>query len=197
MNGGIVPIIIVLVLVFSSAIKRLLERMQEQMGSEVDAPEGFEASPEEIRDFLASLQSGHQRRAQAGPAMSRVPDDVLPMSPEVRPRLMRGPAEEELLLPMQEPMQAEDRPAGVVAPPRVEEQAERRATRPTRRRRPRRTERKKPVVATEVQKAAAVTPLALRGMDLRKAIVWSEILGKPVSLRGGGPPLRRDGLGGR
>jgi len=184
---AIVGIIVVLFVVLG-LIKRALEHVSGQEEGRAGASRGYEATPDEVREFLESLRTAH-RPAQA---------EAQPMQEEAGPVRVALPQEQAQVLP---PVGGDvlERPFTV---PDVEPWRSPPATRRRRRAPAERTEaRRRPVAAPKpeqppglpVAAAGLVPPLALKRMSLRDAIVWSEILGKPVSLRARrpGPPERR------
>ena len=115
---------------------------------------------QDVLDVVEPVRPAEPEAARAAmrPVWAEAPPAVPPApQPAVRPRARRRPRDEEA------------RPAG-------KPEGRRRAERPQK------TEAYDEA-ATEVVKAAAVTPLVLRSIDLKQAIVWAEILGSPVSMR--------------
>lgn len=168
----IIFLIFVLVFVFGGAIKKFIERLNEQGQAGRRPRADFEATPDELAEFLRGLSAARRpaARAEARPA---APDrfwEALPAEPEpetLRTALMAAPA---ATAPAARPRPAEPR----------------RRRRPAASRRARPAESGRPTaeaVPAEAAKAAAAFPLALRGMGLRNAVVWSEVLGPPVALR--------------
>ncbi|MHC5034488.1 MAG: hypothetical protein ACYTFZ_05590 [Planctomycetota bacterium] len=197
--GFVIFIAIIVFSVLGRGLKRLMERVAEQADTRQGRGEAYEATPEEVSAFLRSLEVARrptvradaQAPAAAAPTALGVLEAAELVVPQQAPRRQRAP------LPPQQVPQVPARPAGV---PREREgrpaqrPSVRRVPRPeraasARRRRPeRRTEApapaaRAPKAPAEALKAAAVTPLALRGLSLRQAVVWSEILGAPISLR--------------
>lgn len=177
--------LVVIVFVIGRAIKKSVEGAAAQQKAETE-DETYAASPEEVREFLRGLGPRPAPRVQAPAAGGAgIVRDVLAalggesVAAAERPRIAR-PA----------PWEAEkSRPAATRAPARS----------PRRPRRPRREEQPRPPTAerppSRRPEAPPVIPgrpggrggtplrFALRGRDLRKAIVWAEVLGPPVSLR--------------
>ncbi len=126
--------------------------------------------PGPAQDALDAMAAAPVRQVPQRPEPALFPwDEHPPERPAVQPAQQRRPA---VARPVEEP----------TPPPR----ARRRRAKPKARKKaeqaPKPAKAKVPTVA---KKAAAVTPLALRGFGLKQAVVWSEILGPPVSLRGG------------
>jgi hypothetical protein len=150
----IVFIIVVVVFLFGGLIKRMLEALQEQARVERGPEPDWEASPEQIREFLQSLEGEEQPEAPA-------PERAAVQAP--RPRAAQ-PAEEVSFRPP-------SAPRGRARPERP----------PARRRR--RAEAPPTPAKAEPPHPPAITAEDPREFDLRKAVVWAEILGRPVSLR--------------
>ncbi len=208
---------IILIMIFGSMVvrailKKLTEAQAEQPRGQGQGETVYEASPDEVRDFLRSLSGAPGPR----PGAAAQPGEVAPRAvgePE-RMAVGRGPALDALdvfeVAPVrQAPQRPEralfpwdehppERPVAEPAQPRrpavprpVEEatpppRVRRRRAKPKARKKaeqaPKPAKARVPAVA---KKAAAVTPLALRGFGLKQAVVWSEILGPPVSRRHG------------
>lgn len=187
MSAEVVMLIILAFLfVFGGLIRKLAERFSEQVDVEEGARADQEASPGEIREFLRSLEVARKPRVQHDVRPLREgPDEVLAVAEAVEV----APAEERAVMPR--PWSpAPQRQEPVRRPPREmpsARQPRRAAPRETREAPPspaKPAERRRAVeVPPEAVKAAAVTPLALRGFGLKRAVVWSEILGRPVGLR--------------
>ncbi len=205
---GIIVIIVVLFLLFGGALKRVLQRVTQQMEEDRASSPDYEASPEQVKEFLGSLETGGQPQVRA---------DV--QAAAARPE--REPAGRDLLWSLEKPTEtglAEvlgTRVRPTVPPQRTTVSpfwggAETIAAAPRPREKPAvpRPPRREPTEASrrirvaeaepvkpphEARKAAAVTPLALHGLGLKQAVVWSEILGRPVSLR----RMRRRSPGGK
>ncbi|MHC4592051.1 MAG: hypothetical protein ACYS8L_05065 [Planctomycetota bacterium] len=202
--GFVIFIAIIVFSVLGRGLKRLMERAAEQTDARQGRGGAYEATPEEVRTFLRSLEAARQPQvradAQAPAAAPHTTLGVLEAAELVVPQ--RAPVRQRARLPAQQVPQAPVRPVEV---PREREgrparrPAVRRVARmeravSTRGRRPERqaaaparavrAQKARPAKApAEALKAAAVTPLALRGLSLRQAVVWSEILGAPISLR--------------
>lgn len=162
-------IIFIVVVLFGGAVKKLLDKLQEQVAAQGRDRIDYEASPEQVMEFLEGLRTAQQpqvggQEAPAGEGLREV---------RARPEL----------------------PKPIVVPPQLERQAPSPPQQPrvAPRKRPRRRvaapsapgarRKKEAAVPPQARRAAAVTPLALRGTGLRQAVVWSEILGPPVSVR--------------
>ena len=87
---GIIVIIVVLFLLFGGALKRVLERVTQQMAEDQASQPDYEASPEQVKEFLGSLEA-------AGPPQVRA--DVQAAAP--RPE--REPATRDLLWSLEKP----------------------------------------------------------------------------------------------
>ncbi len=162
-------IIFIVVVLFGGAVKKLLDRLQEQVAAQGRDRVDYEASPEQVMEFLEGLRT--EQQPQVGGQEAPVGEGL--REARARPEL----------------------PRPIVASPQLERQAPSPLPLPrvAPRKRPRRRaeapsaagarRKKEPALPPQAQKAAAVTPLALRGTDLRQAVIWSEILGPPVSVR--------------
>jgi hypothetical protein len=147
---------------------------------------GYVAPQNAVRDFLRNLQQAHQ---------TADPDIVVLPTMSAREA---GVAEDPDFAPLSneesthdeechDPLPSETRPAPVrVAPVRLSRTSVQ-ADRPRRRRKPRKPAERSRRVSASAPVAEPVqrkTPRpAMRGSDLRQAVIWSEILGPPVSLR--------------
>lgn len=175
----IIFIIIMFVFILGAVMRKLREVIGEQLDTEEGAQADDEAPPEQIKRFLESL--GVARPPQAGV-------DVQAAGAPQRGAVAAEAAEPFVARPeqAQQPFRgAVEGPAAVRVPPREPElKRERRRKVEEPSRRIEAAERKPPrEVIAEARKAVAVTPLALRKWDLKQAVAWSEILGRPVGLR--------------
>jgi len=180
-------IFFIIILVFAiSAIKRAMEAASKE--AQKNAPRGrdFEASPSEVEEFLRSLQQARRQQPQVQARPDR------PQAPPAEGMRPRAAAPVEAPFWQEEGRQAV-RQARPVAP----------AVRPTRVRRPRTRDvddqveelvAKEPVRQSPPPEAkpAVVTPPALKKIGLKEAVIWSEILGPPLSKR---PPRGRGPAG--
>jgi hypothetical protein len=177
MRSGVFWLIIA-VFVIGRVIKSIKGAAEQQAAAGADE-EGFEAAPEEIQEFLRSLTTAAQRRAAGaeGPPAVAVRRE---------PRPVRAARQRAAQAPFWTP------------PPPVQPKP---AARPTAKPQPSRASRKKRVAprkspprevlaarppaqtAPKPRRGGKAPILALRGTDLKRAVVWSEILGPPVSLR--------------
>lgn len=195
----LIPIIVVLLLVIGGVVKRLAERLGTTRERDEHPRPDYEASPQEIRAFLESL--GMPKRAQAQPPASvqqlgpREGPSVLlaeplraePEAAQVSLRSVGTLYSPELLVPV---------PAPAKAPPQRARRAKRAAAPAPA------PKLAQPVPAAQVAKRPAVPMLALDRSRLRQAVIWSEVLGRPVSLRGqrageGPGPMDLQGLADR
>ncbi len=178
--GGfqVIAALFFLVLFVLPAIKKGLERMAEQQrqqggGAEDDVT--YKAPPEEIQEFLQSLAEARGARQQAPPRQAPVqapPPQRAAPAPRPTPPMGR-------LVSVSPPLTV-GRGAGDIRPARPAKRAARAVT-----------PRGKPIVAPKP--AAPPAQPARKGIDvavllsgtktLKQAVVWSEILGRPVSLR--------------
>lgn len=160
-------VVIGLVVVVVSLIKKALAAAA-QRAEQPEPEEGeYRASPDRVRQFLEQVMRGRARPAQP----------TAPPSAE----LARTPESVEVASPV----------FPVAAPaPQTE------PTAPTRRRRPTGRKRAAAPRPPAAQPAEPVVPggVRLADTDLKKAVIWSEILGRPVSVRpriGHRPPTLR------
>ncbi len=200
MGPQIIPIIIILFFVFGGAIKRMLEQLQQQAGGGGEDEGGYEATADEIRRFLERSRSPRAMEGEqpVPPAEVRPPRAAAGPQP-ARPgmgdagslieQLFMGPSAEEARLT--ERLEERRREAAMQERARREEEAKREKARraEARREAARREERAR-------QAAAAETVAKGGDFDLKRAVIWAEILGRPVSLRDrrGGPPVRKSAL---
>ena len=204
-------------------LRAIMKKTKE--ASSAQRPDGatdktvYEATPDEVRDFLRSLSGGPagrpvgqpaagqqrvapgQQRMAAGPAPAAGVQDVLDGAAlqQAPPRPEPAPFpwdEHPPAVQAAQPAQRR-RPAG---PPPVQEQpaprVRRRKAKPAAKKPKRARKAVKAEVPPVAKKAAAVTPLALRRFGLKQAVVWAEILGPPVSLRRRQEPATRTSGGG-
>jgi len=172
-------ILIGFIVLVNAIIRKLAQSMARQQRAAGEGAQ-YEATPEQVRKFLQEIAGGARpaqappaARPAAGPVQPPVVPPIVPVEPEGQPAVP---------------------PAARVSPPSPPPR------RPTRRRRDRRRPRPaQPAlpVQEEVAAAARRAPVAtgLRGFDLKQAVVWSEILGRPVSMRrhiGHRPPTRQE-----
>jgi hypothetical protein len=201
MAGGniIGPVILLLFFVVPALVKKILSMVQEQAKPDQGERGTYEATPDEIADFLRSIERGRaQAQPEAGPRPAagepgrpaggvamQVPEaPAAPAMPEaaalVRPTLRR---------PARAPKQRAEAPARAASAGRARTAKPRKRTRRTRRpaQQAPRTAKARPakkgkgVRAVVPAKRAPATPRS--AADLRQAVIWSEILGPPVSVR--------------
>ncbi len=184
--GNFIFFIIVLIFIVS-AIKRAMEKAADE--AKKNAPKGrdFEASPSEVEEFLRSLQKA--RRQQTQVQAQRGAPRAQPARPQARPAEgMRPRAQAAAEAPF---WMGESRGAVRSVKPAAP------AARPVRVRRPAERDADDHVEALVARepvkeepppkpKAAVVTPPQLRKVSLKDAVIWSEILGPPLSRRGPG-----------
>lgn len=194
----VVPIVIVLLFLLSG-LKKILEAAQEQGGEGSGGRGEYEASASEVQDFLRGLeqaqkQQGEQRvqadlQERAGGPRRAAGGAVTPEQagiPDQGSTFWQEPSREEAETAEREAEQARQRAekrrrAAEERLARARKQAER--------------ERRKrqgagPEAAMESaeggegQKVPTVTAQGLKRIDLKQAVIWSEILGPPVGRRG-------------
>ena len=168
---GVVFFIIMLFVFFGRVLPKLLEQAGKQQARPPRPPGGradFRATPDEVLDFLRGLEA--KRPPQPEPKVAA----ELPVPEE-------GPVAPGLVS-MGLPLAAD----------RMRESEEPVAVAPTRRKRRRPTRRRAAVppaplreAPTQAPEAAALKFTMLRGAGLKQAVIWSEILGPPVSMRRG------------
>jgi len=183
--GDAMILVIVVILLIVSGLKKLVERAEEEGRPGPDGEEGYEASTDQIRSFLESLQAP-PRRVPATPEEPPVQVAAAPEAPPVQVAVEpeEAPGREPALgaaLPSMERRRVElpstlgeqeATPARRVALP-SEEAGER----------PRRTALRRRRVPRQVAQPSQKAPSSLRSVNLRHAVIWSEILGTPLSLR--------------
>jgi hypothetical protein len=213
----IVPLVLVVVfLLVSGGVKKLREMMEQQGEQQRQRPRAdYEASPDEIREFIGRLSAAGMPQEQAappvpreGPAGARIAveatePEVIPF-PSLRepPRPVTGAVPLPALdgprlrpVPVARPLPAQGAPrpsAARARRPRTQ-QPRRAAAAGVRPRAPAAEGPKAPAVAParqSPQRAPAVVPKPSPGLpplsgslSLKQAVIWSEILGSPVSLR--------------
>jgi len=207
-TSTIISLIVVAVfLLMGGGLKKVKEALSEQEAPQQKPRTDYEASPEEIKEFLRGLTAAQRQEVPppAGPAAAR--EQAL------------APARQAVDLgePLATPL-----PATAVAPPgpvregpvRVSAPRPPRSAAPA----PRRPGSKAPVASSELHgprerllarlkdalqqapvapsgppkdrrappaavQAAAGMPVALRSLSLKQAVIWSEVLGAPVGIR--------------
>ncbi len=178
----------IIVLIFAiSAIKRAMENAAKEAGKNAPLGRDPEAGPSEVEEFLRSLQQARRQQAQVQARPGR-PQAAQRQAMRPQPPV---PAEEPFWQEAGRPPVREARPA---AP----------AVRPVRVRRPRKPDvddhvetlvAKQPVKESPPPEAKPVVavPASLKKVGLKEAVIWSEILGPPLSKRrrGGRGPLGR------
>ena len=158
--GDVVGVVILLLIVVGSLVKKAVEAAGQAGAQQAGQKGAFEASASQIADFLRGLDG----QRQAKPAAVAAPEEG-PRGPSLRSDV------------------AARRARGAVLPAAPEAAApterRRRARRPARPRlQPAETAR-----SETVQTVAGVGLPAAGRHGLRAAVVWSEVLGRPVSLR--------------
>jgi len=174
--GSVIWGIVILVVVIRRLLKGAREGAKRQGGAR--AEKGFEAAPEEIQAFLRSLTAAKQQRAagvQERPAVAAGQRPAQASAPRAaEPTFWKGK-------PVRQPMP--------VVTPRPQPRTKRtkaRKQKPVQRRKspPREVlAAREPAAAPKPTHGRAAPVLGLRGTDLKRAVVWSEVLGPPVSLR--------------
>ncbi len=152
----IIFVAVVVFFVFGGLLKRLLEAVAKA-GEQQAGKTEYVAPPDAVREFLRSL---HEAKAEPPQREAARP---------AAPRAARATSVRRSALRPGEAEQAARRREEPAAAPR------RRARRPA---------PTAPSTPAEELKAAPLSLLALRRIDLKQAIVWAEILGPPVALRG-------------
>jgi len=184
--GNLVPILIFLIIIFASGLKKLLQYLAQQAAAAKEEEGRYEAAPDQIREFLEQISGG--QRAQPGRPVvvgERVAPEILgapvalePMELEL-PQPTAPPARQ---VPRQEPERAElAPPLEPLGQPIPRRKTPRRA-RP-RRRRPAAARRPEPRGKPAPTETIMLTAFKGGKWDLRQAVIWSEILGTPIGLR--------------
>jgi len=197
--GNWFALLIFLIVVGGSVLRKILEHLSQQVRTMPPEEEEYEATPEEIREFLRSLEGRQAAGAEPGaapqprPELEALPpkgrllvDAQAPAAPaELEPRLeplrpAAAPVRPETGFPAPAPARARARPARRAAPARARRRPERETPLP----RPLEqalAPAKQPAPEAPRRRGASVQDL--RGWDLRQAVIWSEILGPPLSMR--------------
>ncbi len=183
---------IVILVVAINAIKRAMEKAGDE--AKKNAPQGrdFEAGPSEVEEFLRSLQQARRQQTQVqvqrgGPPAQAGRAPAQARAPQARPAEgMRPRAQASAEVPFWlDQERGAVRTVKAAAP----------AARPVRVHRPAKQDvddhvetlvAKEPVKEEPAPKpkAAVVTPPELKKVSLKDAVIWSEILGPPLSRRG-------------
>jgi len=181
----VIWIVFILIFVVGRALRKALagsaERTRAQPGEA-----GYEATTADIQEFLRGLTSAAGPRTvggQQGPA-----DGMQVLEGPVRAEAARPAApgaraaatpfwEGQPAVPIAVPVPAaKPRPVRTQRPRQPAQQPKRRPREPLAARRP-------TVVPPKAAAGGPALPLGLRGTDLRRAVVWAEILGPAVSRR--------------
>ncbi|MGD2174249.1 MAG: hypothetical protein PVJ27_02510 [Candidatus Brocadiaceae bacterium] len=166
MDDLIIGLIFLGIIVFS-VIKKALESLAEKTERGAARGGGYEASAREIQDFLKSLGVQQEPEEQPG----RAPREQA----RAEARVQRAQAARRM-----------GPPAGPPTAPRMRERRREPAKKRRKRRKTVPPQREEKPAATEPsearQKVGPALPPSGR-LSLKQAIVWSEILGPPVSLR--------------
>jgi hypothetical protein len=182
--GNIIWVIFIIIFLVSG-VRKMLEALQKEAQKGAARKPDFEASPSEVEEFLRNLQEARrqQGQVQAGPGrLQRVPrQGTRAQAPRPETPFWQEQAREQA--------NEEGPSVPAVRPVRV------------RRREPRREPTVETLVAPPAGKepaAPAVKPAAppppkLKAMSLRDAVIWSEILGAPLSMRPRGGGRMRQG----
>ena len=174
--GTVVWAIIIVVVVVSRVLKGA--RSEDEKRKVARDQEGFEAAPEEIQEFLRSLSTAAQRKAEGVRAQ---PEAAV----QPRPAQAALPRPTDTAFWEAKPTR-QPTPVVAVPTPRPKRSKPRRKSQPTARRKsppPEVLAAREPVAVPKPTSSRGAPILALRGTDLRRAIVWSEVLGPPMSLR--------------
>jgi hypothetical protein len=181
-----VILVVVVMLMIFGALKKLFERLAEKAQADGDEDEHYEASPEDIRAFLQSLGT-----AARGPAAPRRPapraaaQGLPPESVSAPP-----PAPPQAALDVL-PLVSSERVSG--APVQLSRELPS-AAKKRRRRRPaaplQRVTRRVAAPPARTPEAGLSSRSSLRRVSLKQAVIWSEILGSPVSMRRARGPRR-------
>jgi len=178
---------------------RLLKKLGEAGGREARRPPGqvrvpgYEAPPEEIREFLRNLQGArrveaHAARPPVAQSPAKLPRPVEELEPQAAALEAGLPTEPAPAETTWEPERILERPVETPPVARVRRRRAKPAAKAVVRPaappavQPLREE-KAPATPAAPLTAAAGMPVALRRLGLREAVVWSELLGLPVGLR--------------
>jgi hypothetical protein len=210
-NGNSIIIVIFIIIFVLSFLKKLAQSIAEaNKGAGAGAPGGaqggqqgaapqkpdVEASRSEVEDFLRSLQDSRRQQGQVqAPAPPRQGAQRRPQGPQRQGGRVQAGRPQEAPFWLGQPPQPvnEEGPTTTLVQldaPTVSPAVP--AVRPTAARRRRKDEdavetlvAKEPVkeTAPTVAEAAGVALSDLKKLGLKKAVIWSEILGPPLSLR--------------
>lgn len=196
---AIISVIVIVVLVLiGGGLKKFKDVLGEEVPAEQKPRADYEASPEEIREFLRGMSA------------ARPPE----VAPSARPEaaLEQAPAPVREAVDLGEPL-ATPLPATAVAPPGPVREGRARVAqpRPPRQVSTARAPRKSKVGALQqapaappelpkghkvppaAVKAAAGMPVAFGSLSLKQAVIWSEVLGAPLGVRRRRQAARRQG----
>ncbi len=174
MDIGDVIIALIIIAVFLISIIKKIAEAAGQVEERQEQPAEFEAPADEIQEFLRSLATGEPPQ----PPQAQGPERA-----QAAQRPQQTPAATDMREQQERARERErERERAAAARARAEDARERRAEhlrRAARARREAAAERgKTPEPARIAQKP--------RGLSLRQAVVWSEILRPPLALRAGG-----------
>jgi hypothetical protein len=172
----IMVVIFVLIFLGGSLVKRLLAGLSQQAAAEPGQKRVYEATPQEVREFLESLA---RPRAAQPPIRAEVPQE----GPQGLLTVVREQARP-AVPPARQAVRREPQPALRKRAPRPPRRAPERArVEPEPQPKPAAVPARGPGIPP--REAPAALLLALRGSELKKAVIWSEILAPPVALRAG------------
>lgn len=159
MGDMIFIIVIVIFLVGKALASKAARNARERQTPGENGAEANQAPQDKIRQFLEQVQGGRQQPARS--------------APQARPVARTQTPQEQFPIP--EPVEA----IPVAQPVRPAKKTVKRKTSKS----PRTRVAPPPAAAPPPSQSAAPTTVRVAGANLKKAIVWSEILRPPVSMR--------------
>jgi outer membrane biosynthesis protein TonB len=176
--GDFVTLIIIGILFgVGTIVRRAMEAAAQKERRRPQGDREFRASRDQIREFLEDIRQGRQATAPAPEPPAEPVEELREFPAEPVEELRQFPAE-----PAEE-LQPVAPPRPVEVPPAPVPQAK---PRRARKRKGAAAEVRAPVPAQpSAPPAEPAAPPAFRvpDIDLKKAMVWSEIIGRPVSMR--------------
>ena len=158
--GEVIFIIIIVLFLVGKVLAKAFGSTKEGQTPGEGGEEAYETPQDKIRQFLEQVQGGRQQPAR------RSSPPAVPVTPAQTPQER---------FPIAEPVEA----IPVAQPARPAKKAVKRKTKEA----PRTRVAPLPATAPPPPQSNAPTTVRLPGANLKKAVVWSEILRPPVSMR--------------
>ena len=179
--GDLIPIIIFLVIIIASGMRKLFKTVGQQQETGTPTYTAPSSDVEEFLERTRRMQAG-QQEAEGEP---RWENPIAELIEEPRPQEEQRVEIFDFLRPPQ-PLRPQPPLLAVGPAPTAVRPAERKKAAP-RPRKPRSAAAARPRVQPKKKAPAPPAegriPLHMSRSDLRQAVVWSEILGRPVSMR--------------